>query len=154
MKNILSNKYVILLSRLILGSVFIVAAIDKIAFPDAFAANVIAYKLIPYSLVNLFALIIPWLELFCGIFLVGRVFPRSSSFLVSGLLTIFTIAMITALVRGLKIDCGCFSAEHNSPVSWMRVLEDIGLLLFAVHIFVYSRPSYTVQDVSTEVIRK
>jgi len=135
MKNIFSNKYFILLSRLLLGVVFIIASIDKISTPEIFALNVGAYKLMPVFLVNLAALIIPWLELVCGIFLIGGYYVRSSSLLLSGLCVIFIIAITAALSRGLKIDCGCFGPEYNSPVSWMRVIEDICLLVISVHIF-------------------
>lgn len=138
MKNIFSNKYFILLSRLILGVVFIIASIDKISIPDIFALNVQAYKLLPVFLVNLAALIIPWVELICGIFLIGGYYVRSSSLLLSGLCLIFIIALTAALSRGLKIDCGCFGPEHNSPVSWMRIIEDICLLVLSAHIFFYT----------------
>ena len=135
MKNIFSNKYFLLLSRLLLGVVFIIASIDKISAPEVFALNVQAYKLLPVFLVNLAALIIPWVELVCGIFLIGGNYIRSSSLLLSGLCLVFIIALTAALSRGLKIDCGCFGPEHNSPVSWMRVIEDICLLVLGVNIF-------------------
>ncbi|MDI6766592.1 MAG: MauE/DoxX family redox-associated membrane protein [Bacteroidota bacterium] len=136
MKKIFSNKYLLLFSRLILGVIFIVASIDKIALPELFALNVQAYKILPISLVNIIALIIPWMELICGIFLISGVFVRSSSVILSGLLVVFIILIFSALLRGLKIDCGCFGSA-NTPVSWMRIIEDFGLLLLGFHIFYF-----------------
>src|SRR5258706_8008307 len=130
-----SNKYLILLERLFLGTVFIVASIDKITAPDAFAANIAAYKLMPYSLVNMLALVIPWVELICGVFLVGGVYMRGSSVVLSALLVIFIVAMASALLRGLKIDCGCFGKEHATVVSWIKVLEDLGYMVLALWCF-------------------
>jgi len=138
MKNILSNKYLLLLSRVILGLVFVIASVDKIAVPEVFALNVQAYKVLPLPLVNIMALIIPWVELLCGIFLISKTYVRSSSILLSALLCIFIIMLASAITRGLTIDCGCFGASHSSPVSWSRVLEDIGLLLLGVHILYFS----------------
>ncbi len=135
MRNIFANEYFLLLSRLLLGVVFIIASIDKINTPEIFALNVEAYKLMPVFFVNLAALIIPWLELVCGIFLIGGYYVRPSSLLLSGLCVLFIIALTAALFRGLQIDCGCFGTEHNSPISWMRVIEDICLLVLGVHIF-------------------
>jgi len=112
-----------------MGTVFIVASIDKITAPDAFAASVVAYQLLPYSLVNLFALIVPWIELICGVYLVAGVHVRASSSILSILIGIFIVAIISALLRELKIDCGCFGKEHATPVRWMKVLEDVGLLV-------------------------
>jgi hypothetical protein len=137
----LSNKYLLAVARLFLGSMFIVASIDKIAAPDAFAANIVAYKLIPYALVNIMALVIPWMELVCGIFLIGGVYTRGSSALISILLVVFIVAMAAALLRELKIDCGCFGKEHATPVSWMKVLEDVGLLILSLYSYRYPRRS-------------
>jgi len=132
-----SNKYVILACRFILGIVFILASIDKIAAPEAFAASIQAYRILPLPVVNIAALVIPWTELICGLFLLGGILVRPSSFLLSSLLMVFIAAIFTALLRGLKIDCGCFGTAHISPVSWMRILEDIGLLSLGVVIFLY-----------------
>lgn len=145
----LSNKYLLLVVRLFLGSMFIVASIDKIAAPDAFAANIVAYKLVPYALVNAMALFTAWLELLCGIFLVGGVYLRGSSALVSAMLVVFIIAIASALLRELKIDCGCFGKEHATPVSWMKVLEDVGLLVLALYSYRFSRPPEAAQTPGT-----
>ncbi len=136
MKQIFSNKYLLLFSRIILGVVFIFASIEKIAFPELFALNVQAYKILPTSLVNITALIVPWMELICGIFLISGVFVRSSSVILSGLLVVFIILIFSALLRGLKIDCGCFGST-STPVSWIRIIEDIGLLILGFHIFYF-----------------
>lgn len=147
MKIILSNRYIIFISRLILGSVFIIASIDKIVATEAFAANVASYRLLPLPVVNLFALFIPWMELICGVFLIARVYIRTSSLVLSSLLIVFTISMVSALFRGLNIDCGCFGVEYTSPVSWMRVLEDGGLMILGIHIFVFSEPSLLSKNI-------
>ena len=148
-KKFFSNRYLLFISRLVLGSVFIIASIDKIALPEAFAANVQAYRLAPFSLVNIFALVIPWAELVCGIFLIAGVFIKTSSLVLSSLLLVFTFAIISALLRGLNIDCGCFGVEHTSPVSWMRVLEDVGLMVLGMHIFIFSENSHLLKNISS-----
>ena len=132
---------------MVLGVVFIIASIDKIVSPDAFAANVQAYGLVPYALVNITALVIPWLELVCGVFLLGGVRLQSSSAILSALLSMFIIAMIIALVRELKIDCGCFGKEHATPVSWMRVLEDVGLLILGVHCYFFTDRTVQIEAI-------
>jgi uncharacterized membrane protein YphA (DoxX/SURF4 family) len=137
MESILRNPYILLISRLVLGIVFIIASVDKIYNPDAFAASIEAYKLMPYSIINILAVIIPWMELFCGIFLLGGVYVRGSSSLLSILLVVFMFAIISALVRELKIDCGCFGKEHATPVTWMKVVEDIGLFVLGIHLFLF-----------------
>ena len=53
----------------------------------------------------------------------------------------FIVAMIGALLRELKIDCGCFGKEHATPVSWMKVWEDVGLLILGAYSYLVSRLS-------------
>ena len=141
MKSFPGNKYLILLSRLILGVVFIIASIDKIADPAAFAASIQAYQLFPVALVNLAALVMAWIELLCGVFLLGGVLVRGSSAIVSLLLAVFIAAMLSAMARGLVIDCGCFGKGHETPLGWLRVLEDAGMLLLGLYLVRFPVPA-------------
>ncbi len=143
MKNFLRSKPAVILSRLVLGTVFIVASIDKIAHPDVFADAVAAYRVVPELWVNIFALSIPWLELICGIFLVGGVFIRSGSGWLSVMLVVFIAAMLSAMARHLKIDCGCFGAGRVSEVGWARIWEDAGMLVLGIHLFFSGKPDYS-----------
>ena len=151
MKKILANKYLILASRLLLGMVFVVASVDKIAEPAAFAASVQAYRLIPLPAVNLFALLTAWLELLCGIFLVSGVLVRSSALILSALLGIFVVAMLTALARNLEISCGCFGPGHTDQIGWSRIIEDLGLLLLGIHLYHYPIPGFSAENLLVSV---
>lgn len=145
MTSFLSNAYVVLFSRIVLGTVFIIASLDKIIAPDAFAANILAYKILPYAMVNMFALLLPWIELLCGVFLLAGVLVRPSSFIISSLLVVFVIAIVAALAQDLKIDCGCFGKDHATPIGWDRVLEDIGLLFLGIHLVVFPFSKWSIE---------
>ncbi len=131
---ILSNRYLQYTFRYIVGFVLIIAAIPKIAAPSFFAKSIEAYQLIPTIFINLTALFIPWAELLIGIFLLVGVMLRGSALLSAGLFAAFSILIAISLLRGLSIDCGCFG-PNNSPLSWMRFWEDLGLLLLSILIF-------------------
>ncbi len=135
MTMLLRHPVLVFFSRAILGVVFILAGMDKILYPEAFAASIEAYKLAPYAWINLIALILPWLELICGVFLLGGVHLKGSGAIVGSLLVFFIFAVISAMLRELKIDCGCFGKEHATPVSWMKVLENACLTLLSIHVF-------------------
>ena len=149
-KTVISNRYVTMLSRIALGAVFILASIEKISAPEAFASAVQAYKLSPFPLINLFALIVPWMELICGIFLVAGLFVRSSAALVSMLLVLFVGGIVSAILRRLEIDCGCFGSAHASPVGWLRVVEDMGLLLLGMQICLFPRSAFALEGLLRE----
>ena len=62
LKNILLSKHLALLFRLFLGILFIYASVDKILHPAAFAKIVYNFHILPGFLINLFAIILPWVE--------------------------------------------------------------------------------------------
>lgn len=151
MKSLLENPILNLSVRLVLGGIFIFAAIDKIAEPDAFAKSIGNYHLIPTFGLNFMALLMPWIELLCGLFLVLGVRVKASSAIVSAMLVVFLVAISTAIFRGYNIDCGCFaqtsasSADKASKVGWKKVGEDTGMLIAALYLFYYPVKSWTFE---------
>jgi uncharacterized membrane protein YphA (DoxX/SURF4 family) len=126
-----------LLLRLYLGGVFLLASLHKIAHPGTFALDVATYQFLPLAVVNLFALIVPWIELLVGVqLLVG--FRARGAALVSALLMIaFMIALGSALARGLDLSCGCFASQataRHDPISYRTLLRDAAWLLIAAYV--------------------
>jgi uncharacterized membrane protein YphA (DoxX/SURF4 family) len=116
--------------RVILGSVFICASVEKIIHPEQFAYAISNYKLLPVELVNFFALLIPWLEAVVGIFLIVGLFEWVSLTLYNGMMIMFMIAIVISLSRGLNISCGCFSSDPNADkMTWLTLFRDSLLLL-------------------------
>ncbi len=128
------KKFVFYISRFIIGLVFIIAAIPKIADPLTFAKSIEAYQIIPLFLVNITALILPWIELLIGIFMLIGFLLRGSSLLSIFLFIAFSIMIAVTLIRGLSIDCGCFG-NLDSPLTIYRLIEDLILLGFAVYVY-------------------
>ena len=132
MEKIISNRYVILLSRFVLGVIFIYASIDKIIDPISFSSTIDNYHISPYSLNNIAALVIPWLELIIGVFLICGIFINGSSFIAILLLLFFIFILTQALLRGINVDCGCFDLNADTLEDSQlrikmirRILEDI-----------------------------
>ncbi|MGQ9559729.1 MAG: MauE/DoxX family redox-associated membrane protein [Candidatus Oleimicrobiaceae bacterium] len=122
--------------RVALGALFIYAAAGKILQPAEFAREVDNYRLLPYGAVVLTAVVLPWLELFCGVGLIVHRWARGSALLVAIMLGVFTAALVSALARGLDISCGCFALSGEaSKVSLLRVLEDCVMVAAAVWIW-------------------
>ncbi len=129
---------------------FIYASVDKILHPAAFAEAVYNYKILPDALINLTAIILPWLELLLGIFLVLGVWLPGAALLCNLLLVTFFAALVFNLARGLDIKCGCFitSQETTSNLCMcLYVIRDgifllLGLYLLS-HIFLEKRKAFT-----------
>jgi uncharacterized membrane protein YphA (DoxX/SURF4 family) len=130
--SIISNKYLLLVFRLFLGFIFVFASITKISDPEAFSQAIYNYKLLPLSLINIFAILLPWIELTAGILLIFGVSVKENSAILSGLVVIFIIAIAISLFRGLDIDCGCFGTVDGAKVGIVKILENIGLLLLGI----------------------
>ena len=94
--------------RLGLGVLFIYSALSKISDPDDFAHAVMRYEFLPDFTIGIFSMTMPMLELLAGLSMLFTKWLRESALLVSGMLAMFIIALVQALVRGLEISCGCF----------------------------------------------
>ena len=132
--------------RLLLGAIFIYAAISKIGSPQDFADSIAAYQILPFSVINLLALGLPLFELTCGFSVLTGLFLRTGIFGILAMLALFIGALAIALLRGLSIDCGCFGAHSwldSNP--WAALFRDGILLGFGV--FVYG---YSLRKVQTE----
>ncbi len=120
-------------TRLIMAGVFIYASIDKLIHPDLFAEVVYNYQVLPGYLVNLTALILPWLELTLGICLLINRWMAGASALAAMLMALFVGMTIFNLARGLDISCGCFStAPDEDPITVLTLARDILFLIFSL----------------------
>lgn len=126
---------------LALGLLFVVAAWPKLQDPPAFAKAVWAYHLLPAWGVHPVALILPWLEMLCGVALLAGVWRRAAAAWIGLLLVAFIGALGWNLLQGRPVDCGCFSvavsvrsdAERLADMKW-TILRDLGMLALALHV--------------------
>jgi len=129
----------------LLGAVFVVAALPKIADPPAFAKAIHAYRLFPAALVHPAALALPWLELLTGAALCLGWRLRAAALWTGTLLLAFVAALSINLARHHPVDCGCFDphattrseAERLGDMRW-TILRDLGLLLLVGQVLLAS----------------
>lgn len=131
-KKILSNQYLLLLFRIILGLLFIYSGIIKIIDISGFSTSIYNYKLLPDLLINFLAIIIPWIELTAGLLLILGVSIKENAFIINTLLVIFMIAIIINLFRGLDINCGCFGTGNETKIGFTKLIENIILFLMGI----------------------
>ena len=66
-------KIIAMILQFALAGIFIFAGAGKIQNPVQFAEAIDNYRLLPYLAVSLLAVFLPWLEIFCRLFLIfGR----------------------------------------------------------------------------------
>ncbi|MCF8126579.1 MAG: DoxX family protein [Desulfotignum sp.] len=140
-------------TRLVMGCVFIYASVDKIIHPDLFAEAVYNYQVLPGYLVNLTALILPWLELTLGTCLLINRRMAGASALAAMLMALFVGMIIFNLARGLDISCGCFSAApDDDPITVLTLARDVCFLIFSLGLagLVYVRKARDVMEILGE----
>ncbi len=131
--------------RWVIGALFLAAAVPKIMEPGDFAMAVDNYRFLPTLLVNLWALFLPWTELFVGVILImGPSFRKpfdkitNGAALLSALMYLsFLIAMSAALIKGLDIGCGCFRPEGTDPINRLYLVRDASFLTASLIVFYY-----------------
>lgn len=143
MKDIWKSHWLSFLFRLIIGIVFIYASLDKIVYPENFSDQIENYQMLPTSMVNTFAMVLPAMELLTGVCLIIGIATVEATLIMAGMLTIFIIALMYATISGINTDCGCFSSHEGShPVGWDRVIEDFLLLVCCFHILLYDKTQF------------
>jgi len=145
---LLQSPYLSATLRVILGALFVAASWDKILHPARFAEDVANYAILPPLFVNLWALILPWLEMIAGLFLIAGFLSRSSSLILSALLVSFIVAIFINIARGAEIDCGCFGTGEE--LGGITLLRDLVMLAMAVQIFFFDRGFFAVDSLLRE----
>jgi len=116
--------------RVVLGALFIWAAVTKLPDIAAFAQDVANYRVIPAALVPIVAAAVVGIELLAGIALVIGVMDRPAAAVLAVLLAAFTALLAQALLRGIDLRCGCFGGDERA--SWWTVVRDLVMLAAAV----------------------
>ena len=121
------NEYLVVIIRVILGTIFLWASFDKIINPAQFARNISNYHIMPFGFENIVAIILPWLEFFIGSGLILGVMVKGATIITSFLLVIFNLMIAQAFMRGFNIDCGC-GLKDGQLVGIEKILENFVLL--------------------------
>ncbi len=136
------HSWISLLARLYLGGVFIWACIHKIKDPASFALDIATYDILPLYLVNLMAIILPWLELVAGVMLIAGYKVQAAALVISGMMAMFTVAVMMALEKGIAASCGCFASQamiEDDPISVLTVFRDLSWMILSAYVVLFDR---------------
>jgi uncharacterized membrane protein YphA (DoxX/SURF4 family) len=124
-----------LVLRLALGVILVYTGIVKSMDLSHTAQAIENYRLLPVEWVNFVALLMPMLEIIVGVCLIAGLLLDGALVITTGMFTVFLFAIVSALMRGLDIDCGCFGTDIASPITPLTVLRNTVLLLAVVPIW-------------------
>ena len=143
-KKLLLHPLVVWVCRLVVAAVLIFAAVQKIWMPLEFARLIREYHLLPDQVLNLVAVVLPWLEIVCGLCFLSGLWLMGTAVLLSSLNIIFVIAIayrawliMSSTGVGffdLSYDCGCGFGVVYIPTKILENLLLVGvglIILFA-----------------------
>ncbi len=133
-----AHPYLALALRLYIAGLFIHAGMNKINYTAEFAETIASYRMAPYWAVNFMAVVMPWIELICGILLVCGVRVRSTIVVAGALLMMFTAGILVNLLRNAPISCGCFHTMGET-ISWKTLVRDLTWVAMTVHVYFYDK---------------
>lgn len=96
------------LFRIILGGIFVISGLAKIADPVRFLLTLREFQLLPRAAESFLAVYLPWLELVLGLCVVLGLLHRTAALMIAGLNGFFIVAIGSVMARGIEVDCGCF----------------------------------------------
>ena len=137
----LENSWLELALRWFMGGLFVFASYHKIIDPAHFAKIIYGYYLFPEVSINLIAIVLPHVELFCGLALILGIYPRSAALMINLMLFGFIIAIGVNLIRGHEFDCGCFSFNEQGYGSSAEglLLRDILYFALGLHLLFFKK---------------
>ncbi|MFW5901675.1 MAG: cation diffusion facilitator family transporter [Thermodesulfobacteriota bacterium] len=115
--------------RVLVGGIFIYAAVPKIIDPAAFAETVLNYQILPEVLINPVAIFLPWLELITGVLILSGLWLEGALVIYNLLMLTFIGILIYNTARGLDIHCGCFSTSGTEVINLDTILRDSLILI-------------------------
>lgn len=132
----------LLLARLVLAFMFITMGVKKLDYPPEFLKQVRLYHMLPEEppiFLNSTAIVLPWLEIICGVALLIGLRVRGAAVCILIMLCVFTPAILARTLQiqaetgesffKIAFDCGCGAGVVNAAE---KLRDNIGLVLLAV----------------------
>jgi uncharacterized membrane protein YphA (DoxX/SURF4 family) len=121
-------------SSIPLGLWLFASGVTKLFSPGDFLRAILDYDLLAPSLAWTSAMLLPFVEIVCGLCLIASRTRPSAALLASVLGLVFVFAQVQAKVRGLDIACGCFELLGREPIGPKSIARAAILALWSLAI--------------------
>ncbi len=121
--------------------------------PQALADAIVGFEIIPESIALEAAIMLIWLELFCGIFMILGLWARATVIVITGMLTLFQIGLISVVIRGIEVNCGCFGQFSEMTIGWGTIIRNMVQILFCASLLYYGSWKYSL-DLVVKIRRR
>lgn len=121
------------LTRLVVGGLLVTAGVAKLSSTPAWRLVwLLSYQLLPPRswVIRSMAWAVPAAEITIGVIFLAGAFGSGGAVAAGVLLVIVTAAVVSGLVRGLEISCGCYG-RLGDLISWRVVVRNLVLVAMA-----------------------
>lgn len=116
----------IVVASVLLGAVFVVSGIAKIAAMQQWREQAAGL-----GVPSLAASGLPFVEMAVGALLVAQIARRPVATIAFVLLVAFTTLLVVRLSQGRRPPCACFGAMSSKPISWVNVARNATFVALA-----------------------
>ncbi|MFE3457200.1 MauE/DoxX family redox-associated membrane protein [Nocardiopsis aegyptia] len=139
--------WITLACRLGLAGVLFYAAVSK--YPPALSIQAVeAYDLFPVAIAELIGYTLPLFEIALAVLLLVGLATRYTGAVSALLMIAFIAGIVSAMARGLSIDCGCFGGGGEvapGETSYgLSIARDIGFAALGAVIAIWPRSPFAV----------
>ena len=121
--------------RLGFGVLFLAAGVSKLLRAGSVRNIVARYRLLPAAMVPFAAQLVAAAEVIAGLLLILSVRAPvygAAWMLAAGLLSLFSLAILSTLARGITVPCGCAPLLNGHVVTWATLQRNLLLLSLLV----------------------
>ncbi len=113
-------------ASVVLGVVFVVAGVTKLAAPRQWQA-----QSSDLGVSRIVAVVVPYVETMIGAMLIAQIARRPLAMVAGAVLAGFTTLLVVRLLQGRHPPCACFGAWSSKPIGWSNVARNAGFLVLA-----------------------
>lgn len=135
-----------LVCRIAIGVGLIIAGGIKLTELTVFAENVSYYRILPVEMINVFSIMLPAVEVVVGLCLIAGYAMNGSLFLATGMFVMFFIAVESAILRDLDIECGCFGTTDAGSIGLKNLYIDVAFLLATIPVWLTPTWLYAIDS--------
>ena len=144
---------VVLFLRILVGAVFLMSGLTKLAAPRQFASDVRQYRIVPTPLSDAFAYTLPFGEVGAAALMLSGLYPQWAAAAMTVMLLAFMGAVGVVMVRGQSLSCACFGLLYRERVGWSTQIRDGILLAMALVVFFGDDGTMTVSHLGSNLDR-
>ena len=136
--------------RILIGGIFLLAGLAKIADPVRFMFTLREFDLFPRVITPFLAVFLPWMELLLGLSLVLGLLYRTGALMLAFLNFLFMLAILSVISRGIVVDCGCFGLFADAlklpdMADYKAVIRNVIFTSLCAYLFFAERTIFSLE---------